>query len=217
MRHIFGSQGANCNNYPKVCVWDALTDILKKYKENMSKNVITNKVLRNSFRAKIAHILRLYLPVNLKWGIYLLAKCQIAKTTSYTMYEMVVQIYWRMGWRPSASKIKWHLPCSRFDPHKPNIMLKRGQSAPWFGNHHVCMPSNRKIVSFYMLYTFPVTFIYYPPRYTKDGLAAFGCKNQMTFTSFNIWPPQTKYNTQKGEIVICPMIWQSPCMHARQP
>ena len=66
MRHIFGCQGANCNNYPKVCVWDALTDILKKYKENMSKNVITNKVLRNSFRAKIAHILRLYLPVNLK-------------------------------------------------------------------------------------------------------------------------------------------------------
>ena len=104
MRHIFGSQGANCNNYPKVCVWDAHTDILKKYEENMSKNVITNKVLRNSFRAKIAHILRLYLPVNLKWGIYLLAKCQIAKTTSYTMYEMVVQIYWRMGWWPSAEK-----------------------------------------------------------------------------------------------------------------
>ena len=66
LRHILSSQVENCNNYPKACVWDALTDMLKKYKVNMSKNVTTNKVLRNSFRAKIAHILRIYLPVNLK-------------------------------------------------------------------------------------------------------------------------------------------------------
>ena len=49
MRHIFGSQGANCNNYPKVCVWDALTDILDKYKMNRSKSVATNKVNKTHF------------------------------------------------------------------------------------------------------------------------------------------------------------------------
>ena len=48
-----------------------------------------------------------------------------------------------------------------------------------------------------------------------DGLVDSGHKNQITSTSFNIWPSQTKYNTQMGKVIVCPTIWQpSSRMHA---